>query len=202
MTLEYLLSSLIVVAAPGTGVLYTLSMSLARGMRACFVAALGCTLGIVPHMLAAVTGLASLLHASETAFELLKYLGVAYLLYLAWRMLRSREELVPSAASAPLPTRRLITTGILINLLNPKLTLFFFAFLPQFVQDEEAPLMHMLGLSLSFMLLTFVVFIAYGLCAVVARQKVVSRPSVLVWLQRGFSAGFLALAVRLAMAEH
>ncbi|MBA2781024.1 LysE family translocator [Billgrantia kenyensis] len=201
MTLEYLVSSLIVVAAPGTGVLYILSISLARGMRACFVAALGCTLGIVPHLLAAVTGLASLLHASETAFELLKYLGVAYLLYLAWRMLRSREALVPSAASAPLPTRRLIATGILINLLNPKLTLFFFAFLPQFVQGKEAPLTHMLGLSLTFMVMTFVVFIAYGLCVAAARQKVASRPSVLAWLRGIFSAGFLALAVRLAMAE-
>ncbi|QTP57850.1 LysE family translocator [Billgrantia antri] len=203
MSLEYLLTSLVVVASPGTGVLYTLATGLARGVRACILAALGCTLGIVPHMLAAITGLASLLHASATAFQLLKLLGVAYLLYIAWSMLRTRAMALPDTGQAPppLPARRLIGNAVLINLLNPKLTLFFLAFLPQFVDTSEAPLVQMFGLSLAFMLMTFAVFIVYGVSAAAARQRVLARPRVLAWLRRTFAASFLALAVRLTLAE-
>lgn len=203
MSLEYLLTSLIVVASPGTGVLYTLATGLARGVRASILAALGCTLGIVPHMLAAITGLASLLHASATAFQLLKLLGVAYLLYIAWSMLRSRAMAPPDTGQAPppLPARRLIGNGVLINLLNPKLTLFFLAFLPQFVDASEAPLVQMFELSLAFMLMTLAVFIVYGVSAAAARQRVLARPRVLAWLRRTFAASFLALAVRLTLAE-
>ncbi|NIC04935.1 LysE family translocator [Billgrantia bachuensis] len=201
MTLEYLLTSLVVVASPGTGVLYTLATGLARGMRAGVLAAFGCTLGIVPHMLAAVTGLASLLHASATAFQLLKLLGVAYLLYIAWSVLRSRDTALPTTDQSPLPARQLIGSGVLLNLLNPKLTLFFFAFLPQFVDASEPPLMPMLELSLAFMLMTFAVFIVYGVSAAAARQRVLARPQVLAWLRRSFAAGFLALAARLAITE-
>ncbi|MBW6390654.1 LysE family translocator [Billgrantia antri] len=203
MSLEYLLTSLVVVASPGTGVLYTLATGLARGVRASILAALGCTLGIVPHMLAAITGLASLLHASATAFQLLKLLGVAYLLYIAWSMLRTRAMALPDTGQAPppLPARRLIGNAVLINLLNPKLTLFFLAFLPQFVDTSEAPLVQMFGLSLAFMLMTFAVFIVYGVSAAAARQRVLARPRVLAWLRRTFAASFLALAVRLTLAE-
>ncbi|MDX5377802.1 MAG: LysE family translocator [Halomonas sp.] len=203
MSLEYLLTSLVVVASPGTGVLYTLATGLARGVRASILAALGCTLGIVPHMLAAITGLASLLHASATAFQLLKLLGVAYLLYIAWSMLRSRAMAPPDTGQAPppLPARRLIGNGVLINLLNPKLTLFFLAFLPQFVDASEAPLVQMFELSLAFMLMTLAVFIVYGVSAAAARQRVLARPRVLAWLRRTFAASFLALAVRLTLAE-
>ncbi|MFQ3786415.1 LysE family translocator [Halomonas sp. A29] len=201
MTLEYLLTSLVVVASPGTGVLYTLSTGLARGIRASMLAALGCTLGIVPHMLAAITGLASLLHTSALAFQLLKLLGVAYLLYIAWSVLRSQEAICPTASQVTLPARRLIGSGVLLNLLNPKLTLFFLAFLPQFVDAGEAPLLHMIELSLVFMLMTFAVFIVYGVSAAAARQRILTRPQVLAWLRRAFAAGFLALAVRLAITE-
>ncbi|MGR2738102.1 LysE family translocator [Billgrantia sp. Q4P2] len=201
MTLEYLLTSLVVVASPGTGVLYTLATGLARGVRASILAALGCTLGIVPHMLAAITGLASLLHASATAFQLLKLLGVAYLLYIAWSVLKSRETALPAADQTPLQARQLIGSGVLLNLLNPKLTLFFLAFLPQFVDTDGAPLTQMLELSLVFMLMTFALFIVYGVSAAAARQRILTRPRVLAWLRRAFAAGFLALAVRLAISE-
>ncbi|MGR4069725.1 LysE family translocator [Halomonas sp. LR3S48] len=201
MTLEYLLTSLVVAAAPGTGVLYTLATGLARGVRAGILAAFGCTLGIVPHMLAAITGLASLLHTSATAFQLLKLLGVAYLLYIAWSVLKSRDTALPATDQAPLPARQLIGSGVLLNLLNPKLTLFFLAFLPQFVDAGEAPLVQMFELSLAFMLMTFAVFIVYGVSAAVARQRVLARPRTIAWLRRSFAAGFLALAVRLAMTE-
>src|SRR5512144_3212307 len=156
MTLSFLLTTLIVVASPGTGVLYTLAVALAQGSRASVAAAFGCTLGIVPQMVGAMLGLAAILHTSALAFAALKWCGVAYLLYMAWQALRETGALsidTRPAASA----RRVIVTAILINILNPKLSIFFLAFLPQFVSvDESQPLARMLVLSAVFMLMTFV----------------------------------------------
>ena len=202
MSTEFLLTTLIVVVTPGTGVLYTLAAGLARGARASVVAAFGCTLGVVPHMLAAITGLAALLHTSAVAFQVLKYLGVAYLLFMAWSMLRDKSELAAAADSAPLPARKVIVSGVLINLLNPKLTLFFFAFLPQFVSTSESHAsLKMLGLSAVFMLVTFAVFAVYGVFAATVRRHVISRPRVVAWMRRVFGGAFLALAGRLALAD-
>jgi len=201
MNPEFLLTSLVVVASPGTGVLYTLSTGLTHGARAGTIAAFGCTLGIVPHIAAAITGLASLLHASATAFQALKLMGIAYLLYVAWSVLRAKDEPLAATGLPALPARQLIGTGVLLNLLNPKLTLFFLAFLPQFVAADEAALTQMLELSVLFMLMTFAVFTLYGASAAAARRQVITRPSVLIWLRRGFAAGFLALAARLAFTE-
>nr|WP_246597924.1 LysE family translocator [Nocardia tengchongensis] len=135
MSIEFLLTTLVIVATPGTGVLFTLAAGLARGVRASVIAAFGCTLGIVPHMVAAVTGLAALLNASAVAFQTLKYLGVAYLLYMAWNTLRDKDVLaIPEESAQAAPTAgRVIVSAVLVNVLNPKLTIFFFAFLPQFV---------------------------------------------------------------------
>ena len=201
MSAEFLLTTLVVVATPGTGVLYTLAAGLARGARASVIAAFGCTLGVVPHMLAAITGLAALLHASGLAFQVLKYLGVAYLLFMAWSTLRDRSALAVEE-SAPLPALKVIVSGVLINLLNPKLTLFFFAFLPQFVSPAEAHAsLRMLGLSVVFMLVTFAVFAVYGIFAAAVRAQVISRPRVVTWMRRCFGGAFLALAGRLALAD-
>jgi threonine/homoserine/homoserine lactone efflux protein len=202
MTVEFLVTSLIVVVSPGTGVLFTLAAGLARGSRASVVAAFGCTLGIVPHMAAAAMGLAALLHASALAFHAFKYVGVAYLLYMAWDTLRERGALrvenQPGARSAA----QVITSAILVNLLNPKLSIFFLAFLPQFVSvDEPRPLARMLELSGVFMLLTFVVFVGYGLFAASIRSHVISRPRVLAWMRRTFAAAFVALGAKLALAD-
>jgi threonine/homoserine/homoserine lactone efflux protein len=201
MSIEFLLTSLIVVATPGTGVIYTLAAGLTRGSRASVVAAAGCTLGIVPHMAAAITGLAALLHTSAVAFALLKYVGVAYLLYLAWSTLREKGALVVEE-DAPASVRRTITTAVLINLLNPKLTIFFFAFLPQFMSAEEPhSVLRMLGLSAVFMAITFLIFCVYGTCAAAVRQQVISRPRVLAWMRRTFAASFLALSAKLAFTR-
>ena len=201
MTVEFLLTSLVVVATPGTGVLYTLAAGLARGARASVVAAFGCTLGIVPHMLAAITGLAALLHTSAVAFQTLKYLGVAYLLYMAWTTIRERGPLTVDE-SAPPPSRQVIVSGVLINLLNPKLTIFFFAFLPQFVSSGEAHAsLRMVELSAVFMLVTFVIFAIYGVFAAAVREHVISRPRVLTWMRRVFGGAFVALAGRLAFTQ-
>ncbi len=187
---------------PGTGVLYTLAAGLSRGARASVIAAVGCTLGIVPHMLAAVVGLAALLNASALAFESLKYLGVAYLLYLAWRTVRETGALSIDAGSAPPSAIRVIGRAILINVLNPKLTIFFFAFLPQFVSAGEPDAVpRMLELSGVFMLVTLVVFIGYGVLASAVRSHVVSRPRVMAWIRRTFAVAFVALGARLALAS-
>jgi threonine/homoserine/homoserine lactone efflux protein len=202
VSIEFLVTTLVVVATPGTGVLYTLAAGLARGRRASVVAALGCTLGIVPHMVAAITGLAALLHASAVAFQVLKYAGVAYLLYMAWSTLRDTGALTVEEDAAPRSARQVVVSGVLINILNPKLTIFFFAFLPQFVPAGQAGAVgRMLLLSGVFMLVTFVVFVGYGLCAAAVRSHVVSRPRVMDWLRRTFAAAFVAMGARLAVAD-
>jgi len=204
MTLEFLITSLIVIVSPGTGVLYTLAAGLSRGARASVVAAFGCTLGIVPHMAAAILGVAALLHTSALAFQTFKWLGVAYLLYMAWSALRETGALRVEAGETLGARSALAVTieGILINILNPKLSIFFFAFLPQFVKGDEAhPLGHMLMLSVVFMVLTFLVFVGYGLFAAKVRTHVISRPRVLTWMRRTFAAAFVALGAKLALAE-
>lgn len=198
----FLLTTLVVVVSPGTGVLYTLAAGLSRGSRASIVAAFGCTLGIVPHMAAAILGLAALLHASALAFQTFKYLGVAYLLYMAWNALREQGALRIDKDVDARSARQVIVHAILINILNPKLSIFFFAFLPQFVPSHEAqPLPHMLELSAVFMLATFIVFVGYGLFAASIRRHVISRPGVLVWMHRSFAAAFVALGAKLAFAD-
>jgi threonine/homoserine/homoserine lactone efflux protein len=203
MTLSFLLTSLLVVASPGTGVLYTLAVALTQGARASIAAAFGCTLGIVPHMLAAMLGLAAVLHTSALAFAALKWCGVVYLLYMAWQALRETGALAIDARPvAGRSSRRVIVTGVLINILNPKLSIFFLAFLPQFIAaDESHPLGRMLELSGAFMAMTLGVFVVYGLFAAGVRDRVVTRPKVMAWLRRSFAAGFAALGAKLAFAE-
>ncbi|CAN5807251.1 LysE family translocator [soil metagenome] len=202
MTIEFLITTLIIVATPGTGVIYTLAAGLSRGARASAVAAVGCTLGIIPHLLAAITGLAALLHTSALAFQTLKYLGVAYLLYMAWTTLREKGALAVREEAAPRSSLNVILSGILINILNPKLTIFFFAFLPQFVSaDEPRAVPRMLELSAVFMLLTFVVFGVYGVFAASVRNHVISRPRVMTWMRRVFAGSFVALSARLAVTD-
>ena len=202
MSIDFLITSLIIVASPGTGVLYTLAAGLSRGSRASVVAAFGCTLGIVPHMAAAIMGLAALLHTSALAFQTLKYLGVAYLLYMAWNALKERGALKVDKEVDARSAMQVIVHAILINILNPKLSIFFFAFLPQFVNTDEAhPLSRMLELSGVFMLMTFAVFVVYGLFAASVRNQIISRPRVLTWMRRTFAAAFDALGAKLAFAE-
>src|ERR1700694_5858128 len=160
MSLSFLLTSLIVIVSPGTGVLYTLAVALTRGSRPSVAAAFGCTLGIVPHMSSAMLGLAAVLHTSALAFAGLKLCGVVYLLYMAWQALRERGALAVDAGLEGRPSRRVIVTGFLINILNPKLSIFFLAFLPQFIAANEShPLLRMLELSAAFMAMTFAVFV-------------------------------------------
>lgn len=202
MTIEFLLTAFVVVATPGTGAVYTIAMGLTHGRRATVVAALGCTAGIVPHMAAAILGLAAVLHGSEKAFMVIKLAGIVYLVYMAIDMLRAGGGGGLGGAPARKSSGGIILQAILINLLNPKLSLFFLAFLPQFIDPAaENALALMVVDSLVFMAMTFVVFALYGLFAASMRRRVVERPQVLAWMRRGFAAAFLAMSAKLALSE-
>ena len=202
MTLAFLVTSFIIVVSPGTGVLYTLAAGLSRGWRASVVAAFGCTLGILPHMAAAILGLSALLHESALAFRIFKYLGVAYLLFMAWSALRERGALKVEKEVGVRSAVQVTVTAIAINILNPKLSIFFFAFLPQFVSASEShPFARMLELSAVFMAMTFAVFVVYGLFAAAIRDHILSRPRILTWMRRSFATAFVALGAKLAFAE-
>jgi threonine/homoserine/homoserine lactone efflux protein len=202
VSIEFLITSLIVVASPGTGALFTIASGLTRGTRVSVIAAFGCTLGILPHLAAAITGLAALLHASALAFNMIKYLGVAYLLYMAWMTLKETGTLRVDQDVPHKTAFQTIAHAVLINILNPKLTIFFFAFLPQFIRPNDGtPLQQMLILSGIFMLMTFVVFALYGMFAAMMREHVISSPQVLRWMRRGFAGGFAALGTKLAFEQ-
>nr|WP_216646582.1 LysE family translocator [Ruegeria sp. THAF33] len=202
MSLEFFITSLIVVLLPGTGVIYTLAVGLGRGFRASLAAALGCTLGIVPAALASIIGLAALLHTSAVAFQLIKYLGVLYLFYMAWGILKDGGAMDVAAEKSAKSDFRIAVTGTLINVLNPKLSLFFLAFLPQFLPANAANAgMELAKLALAFMAMTFVVFVGYGACAALARDYVIRRPAVMAWIKRCFATAFGALGAKLALSD-
>ena len=216
ITLEFLITSLIVVLIPGPGVVLTVSSGIIHGRRASVFTAIGCTAGIVPHLLATVLGLAAVLHTSAMAFQVLKYAGVAYLFYIAWATWRDTSAFVVGDDAAQnggtaAPRSRvdsarhavnLMTKAFLVNILNPKLTIFFLAFLPQFVEPNAAsPLAQLLLLSGIFMAMTFAVFVVYGYLAHAFRKAVIESPRVQSWLRRSFAAAFAGLGVNLALSD-
>jgi threonine/homoserine/homoserine lactone efflux protein len=202
LSLNFLVTCLIVVLIPGTGVIFTVSTGITAGKRASVFAALGCTAGIIPHLLASILGLSALLHTSALAFELLKYAGAAYLLYVAYATWRDHSAFAVSDTPTHSTARSLMLRGLLMNILNPKLTIFFLAFLPQFVTPgSTAPAAQMLVLSAVFMAMTFAVFVAYGLLANVFRRAVIESPRVQNWLRRSFAAAFAGLGLNLAFAQ-
>lgn len=202
MTWEYLITSFIVVLLPGTGVLYTIAIGLGRGFRPSMAAALGCTFGIVPAALASIVGLATIFHTSALAFMVLKYLGVVYLLYMAWSLLKDDGLLDVQEETKVKSYWRTAVDGTLLNVLNPKLSLFFLAFLPQFVPARhDGSIFYMLYLAAAFMLMTFIVFVVYGLFAATARRYVIGSPRIMLWLKRSFAATFGLMGIRLALSE-
>jgi len=202
LSVAFLLISLVIVATPGTGALFTVAAGISRGTRASLIAAFGCTLGTVPHLAAAITGAAALLHASGVAFEAVKLLGVAYLLYMAWSTWRDRGVLAVDEQAAPRSARRVVRSAVLVNLLNPKLTIFFFAFLPQFIPAADPHAVpRMLALSAVFMVMTFVVFALYGVLAAAVRTHLIARPRVVNAVRRAFAVSFVALGAKLATTD-
>ncbi len=200
ISVQFLLTALVVVAAPGTGVLYTLAIGLGQGRRAALWAALGCTFGIVPHLAAATLGLAAVLHTSAVLFNAVKFAGVAYLLWLAYQALGSGGALSVTGERVAEPGLRTARRGALINILNPKLSIFFLALLPPFLTGDPATATReMLVLGGIFMALTFAVFVLYGAFAATARRWILGSERVMTGLNRSFAAIFAALAARLAL---
>jgi threonine/homoserine/homoserine lactone efflux protein len=201
---EFLLTSLVVAAVPGTGVLYTVSSSISGGWRRGLPAAVGCTFGIVPHVLAAMLGLSGLMQAGAVAFEAVRWLGVAYLGFMGLSMLRDRGALrVTRRPDGPgEPASVVVRRGILVNLLNPKLTVFFFAFLPQFLDTPPGLLdPRLVGLGAVFMLATLAVFVVYAWASAAVRERVLGTPALLRWVQRSLGVLVIGFAARLATAD-
>ncbi len=202
ITAEFLITALVVVLIPGTGVIYTLSTGLFQGAKASMAAALGCTAGIAPSLIACILGLAAVIHTSALVFQAIKFAGVAYLLYLAWSMWKSTGALVIAREAQSVSLWNTSLKGFLINILNPKLSLFFLAFLPQFIPAQaEAPMLNMLVLGAVFMAMTLVVFVAYGLLADRLSHYVVNSPATVQRVQHSFAAIFALLGARLALTE-
>ncbi|RDE23030.1 LysE family translocator [Motiliproteus coralliicola] len=202
VSFEFLVTSLVVVLLPGTGVLFTVSTGLTMGKRASIFAALGCTAGIIPHLVASIFGLAAILHASSVAFEVLRYIGVAYLAYLAWAMWKESGVIALDNAPKATGASKIFVRAFLINILNPKLSIFFLAFIPQFVPPEaSSAVLTMLLLSAIFMGMTLAVFIVYGLFSDFVRSYLSASPTLVQWIQRSFSGVFVAMGAKLAMVE-
>ena len=202
MTVEFLLTALVVVLLPGTGVVYTIAIGLGRGFIPSVAAAIGCTFGIVPAAAASILGLAAVFHTSAIAFLFVKYLGVAYLFYMAFSILRDEGFMQVNEDRVEKSLSRTAMEGTLLNVLNPKLSLFFVAFLPQFVPTEKAGSIEYLAfLAFIFMLMTFLVFVVYGAFAAKARTYVIESPSVMRWVKRLFAGTFAFLGLKLALAD-
>ena len=200
ISIQFLLTALVVVLIPGTGVIYTLALGLGQGRRAAIAAALGCTLGILPHLLAATLGLAAILHTSALLFTGIKVAGVAYLLYLAWASLSAGGTLAIDPARTKEGDWHIARRGALINILNPKLSIFFLALLPPFLSGNTATAtIEMISLGTIFMALTFAIFALYGTFAAAARSQILQSTRAMLWLNRSFAAVFAALAGRLAL---
>ncbi|SFI84500.1 LysE family translocator [Jannaschia pohangensis] len=201
ITVQFLLTAFVVVIAPGTGVVYTLAMGLGRGRRSAVAAAVGCTFGIVPALAAAILGVAAVLHTSALLFNIVKFAGVAYLLWMAWGALRQTGALaVKPAETRDESLARVAWRGMLINVLNPKLSIFFLALLPPFLSGDPARVtVEMMGLGVVFMAMTFGVFLVYGLFAGAFRDRLLGSQRAMAWLNRSFAAVFAALAGRLAL---
>ena len=203
LSTEFFLTSLVVVLIPGTGVIYTISTGLFNGYRSSIAAAAGCTAGILPHIAAGIIGLSAILHMSAIAFQVIKFAGVVYLLYLAWLMWRENGTLAFEDSGQKTGFFQIALRGVMINILNPKLTMFFLAFLPQFIVSEGTlpPLFQMIILSGVFMGMTLFVFLIYGLSAHYVRASVVNSPKRILWIQRSFAFIFASLGLKLALTE-
>lgn len=200
MSLEFLFTAFIVCLMPGIGVIYTLSVTLGSGLRAGAFAVLGCTLATVVHLGVAMAGLAAILHTSALLFQAVKYAGVAFLLWMAWGTLRGQGALVVTPEKAQIPTGRLVFRGIMLNILNPKLPLFFLAFLPQFIPAGTADAgRQLVELGFGFVAMTAAVFAGYVALAGVLRNAVLARPRVMAWMRRTFAASFALLGLKLAL---
>ncbi len=198
MSIAFLTTAFIVCLVPGIGVVYTLSVTIGGGLRAGMLAVTGCTLATMVHLIAALLGLAAILHTSAVLFQAIKWAGVAYMLWMVWGALRGTGTLEVKPES-PAQGLRIVTRGVMLNILNPKLPLFFLAFLPQFVDPALPVTQQLITLGISFVAMTAATFALYALLAGTMRNRILSSERAMTWLRRAFAATFAALAGRLAL---
>lgn len=201
-TYNFIIASLIIILIPGTGVIYTVSTGLTKSKKASILAALGCTIGIVPHLCMSIALSSLLFEMGELAFEILKMAGALYLVYLGIGMIRSKTKIEFNQQQSQDKVAAIIYRGVFINLLNPKLTLFFFSFLPQYISSSSQSYMQeSLLLGGGFMLLTFVVFVCYGILAGLMSGIVSKSPKGLQRIQQLFGSVFIIFAIQLAISS-
>lgn len=201
-TLNFLVTSFIIILIPGTGVTYTISTGITKGKRASIFAALGCTIGIIPHLCISIALSSFIINMSNNSFFILKLIDAIYLLYLGIGMIRSKTnfDLINNKSEEKVGT--IIRSGILINLLNPKLTLFFFSFLPQYaksINDNYITECFLYGFT--FMIVTLLVFIGYGLLAGISNNFFMNSPKRISYLQKIFGIIFIVFATQLAFSS-
>ncbi len=202
VAISFFATAVLLAYAPGPDIVFVLAQSAVYGAKAGLATTCGLMTGLCVHTALVTAGVAALIQASPTAFLLLKAAGALYLLYLAWLSWRAGAMRADGVKPAFPGCLALYRRGIFMNVTNPKVSIFFLAFLPQFVRpgagDELAQL---LGLSATFMLMTFVIFAIYGLLAHAFRKAVVESQQVQAWLRRGFAASFAGLGANLALAD-
>jgi threonine/homoserine/homoserine lactone efflux protein len=195
----FIAASIVLIVTPGQDMILVMSRSIAQGAAAGVATAAGVSVGPVGHTLLATLGLGAILRTSEWLFVLLKLAGAAYLVVLGVQLLRTRAQRIASAGGTARSLARLFTDGALSNVSNPKIAIFYFAFLPQFVAPgAEHPTAAVFALGLLFAALTFVVKGPVGLAAGALSGWLRRRPAVLQWLYRSSGAVLIALGVKLA----
>lgn len=201
ISFEFLVTSLIIVLIPGPGVVFTVSVALFKSRFESIIAAFGCTLGTVPHLLVSILSLLALFSLDSIFFEVVKYLGIAYLIYLSFSLFKDKGILKIEDKNIASNNYEIVLKAIMINLLNPKLSIFFLSFLPQFISsDTNTLLTDILVLSLIFMLMTFIVFVMYAVFARVMKNKIFKSKENLKIIQKVFALVFAIFAFKLAFS--
>lgn len=196
----FAVASLVLIATPGQDMILVMSRSIAQGAPAGVVTAGGVSAGLVGHTVLATLGLGAILRTSEWAFVVLKLVGAGYLVYLGIGLLRTRPSSLPIGTRVARTLGRLFLDGAVSNLSNPKIAIFYFAFLPQFVlPSSQYPTLTVFVLGLAFAALTFLVKAPVGIFAGRLSAWLRARPGVLTWVFRSSGAVLVALGVRLAL---
>jgi threonine/homoserine/homoserine lactone efflux protein len=198
--LLFIVASLLLIVTPGQDMILVMSRSVAQGVAAGIATAAGVSVGLLGHTVLATLGLGALLRTSEWAFLLLKLVGAAYLLYLGVGLLLTKRAELVLGSGGRRSLRRLFWDGAFSNLSNPKIALFYFAFLPQFVSPAAAhPTLSLLALGVAFALLTFLVKGPVGVFAGALSGWLRARPNTLVWVYRSSGAILIGLGAKLAL---
>ena len=199
----FFFATLLVVIAPGPGMLFVISRSIAGGRKAGIVSALGASAGIAVHILAAGFGLSLILIATETGFRIMKWVGGIYLIFLAWKAFTHRQALTLESGKDDTGHTSVFWQGLLVNALNPKVALFFIAFIPQFVNPASGSVsVQMMVLGTIFMVLTVIIFSAYGISAAIIRRWLIERPRVNRLIDWATGSLFVFLGIRMVGATH